>query len=231
MKAVFKFFFILSLTKTTAMRRLILLTIFLPISFILKAQAHEGSIEYNKGKQACIVMEYNYPAEAVENAMRAKLLKLGYGGKEEKGMFNKDKGFRVYKETTVGEISPNKYDYAINIERKSHKEADETVVSLVIFKDDVNALSKLSNEELDKVKSFLENLLPEVEASNLEILIGAQILSVEKADKKLKTLQDENKKLQDALEKNIKDQELQKKEIENQSKSLDALKGRRKTSG
>jgi hypothetical protein len=212
------------------MRKLILFTIFLSVSFLVKGQAHEGSVEYNKGKQACIVMEYNYPPEAVENAMRAKLLKLGYGGKEEKGMFNKDKGFRVYKETTVGEISPNKYDYAINIERKSHKEADETIVSLVIFKDDANALSKLSSDELEKVKSFLNNLLPEVEASNLEILIGAQILSLEKADKKLKTLQDENKKLQEALEKNIKDQELQKKEIENQNKSLDALKGRRKTS-
>jgi len=212
------------------MRKLILFTIFLSVSFLVKGQAHEGTIEYNKGKQACIVMEYNYPPEAVENAMRAKLLKLGYGGKEEKGMFNKDKGFRVYKETTVGEISPNKYDYAINIERKSHKDADETIVSLVIFKDDANALSKLSSDELEKVKSFLNNLLPEVEASNLEILIGAQILSLEKADKKLKTLQDENKKLQEALEKNIKDQELQKKEIENQNKSLDALKGRRKVS-
>ena len=151
-------------------------------------------------------------------------------------MFNKDKGFRVYKETTVGEISPNKYDYAINIERKSHKEADETVVSLVIFKDDVNALSKLSKEELEKVKSFLNNLLPEVEASNLELLIGAQILTVEKADNKLKTLEDDRiqleskmKKLQEELEKNIKDQEIQKKEIENQNRSLDALKGRRKT--
>ena len=212
------------------MRKLILFTIFLSVSFLVKGQAHEGTIEFNKGKQACIVMEYNYPPEAVENAMRAKLLSLGYGGKEEKGMFNKDKGFRVYKETTVGEISPNKYDYAINIERKSHKEADETIVSLVIFKDDANALSKLSSDELEKVKSFLNNLLPEVEASNLEILIGAQILSLEKADKKLKTLQDENKKLHEALEKNIKDQELQKKEIENQNKSLDALKGRRKTS-
>jgi len=212
------------------MRKLIFFTIFLSISFLLKAQAHEGSIEYNKGKQACIVMEYNYPPEAVENAMRAKLLKLGYGGKEEKGMFNKDKGFRVYKETTVGEISPNKYDYAINIERKSHKEVDESIVSLVIFKDNVNALSQLSREELEKVKSFLNNLLPEVEASHLEILIGAQILTVEKANKKLKTLQDENKKLHEVLEKNIKDQELQKKEIENQNKSLDALKGRRKVS-
>ena len=219
------------------MRKLVLFTIFLSISFLLKAQAHEGSVEYNKGKQACIVMEYNYPAEAVENAMRAKLLKLGYGGKEEKGMFNKDKGFRVYKETTVGEISPNKYDYAINIERKSHKEADETIVSLVIFKDDVNALSKLSKEELEKVKSFLNNLLPEVEASNLELLIGAQILTVEKADKKLKTLEDERvqmeskiKKLQEELEKNMKEQEIQKKEIENQHNALDALKGRRKGS-
>jgi len=211
------------------MRKLILFTIFLSISFLLKAQAHEGSIEYNKGKQACIVMEYNYPAEAVENAMRAKLLKLGYGGKEEKGMFNKDKGFRVYKETTVGEISPNKYDYAINIERKSHKEADETVVSLVIFKGNANALSQLSREELDKVKSFLNNLLPEVEASHLEILIGVQILTVEKANKRLKTLQDDHKKLQEEIEKNVKEQELQKKEIENQNKSLDALKGRRKT--
>ena len=212
------------------MRKLILFTIFLSVSFLVKGQAHEGSVEYNKGKQACIVMEYNYPPEAVENAMRAKLLKLGYGGKEEKGMFNKDKGFRVYKETTVGEISPNKYDYAINIERKSHKEADETIVSLVIFKDDANALSKLSSDELEKVKSFLNNLLPEVEASNLEILIGAQILTVEKANKKLKTLQDDHKKLQDELEKNMKDQEIQKKEIENQNKSLDALKGRRKPS-
>jgi len=217
------------------MRKLILFMIFLSISFLLKAQAHEGTVEYNKGKQACMVMEYNYPPEAVENAMRAKLLKLGYGGREEKGMFNKDKGFRVYKETTIGEISPDKYDFVINIERKSHKEVDETKVSLIIFKGDVNALSKLSREELEKVKSFLNNLLPEVEASNLEILIGTQVLTVDKAEKKLKTLHDENvqieskiKKLQEDLEKNVKEQEMQKKEIENQHKTLDALKGRRK---
>ena len=219
------------------MRKLILFTIFLFVSFLLKAQAHEGTVEYNKGKQACIVIEYNYPPEAVENAMRAKLLKLGYAGKEEKGMFNKDKGFRVYKETTIGEISPDKYDFVINIERKSHKEVDETVVSLIIFKGDINALTKLSREELDKVKSFLNNLLPEVESSHLEILIGTQVLTVDKAEKKLKTLHDENvqieskiKKLQEDLEKNVKEQEIQKKEIENQHKTLDALKGRRKVS-
>jgi hypothetical protein len=172
-------------------------------------------------------MEYNYPPEAVENAMRAKLLKLGYAGREEKGMFNKDKGFRVYKETTIGEISPNKYDFVINIERKSHKEADETKVSLIIFKGGVNALANLSTEELEKVKSFFNNLLPEVEASNLEILIGAQVLTVDKAEKKLKTLQDENvqmehkiKKLQEELEKNMKEQEMQRRKLKISIKHL-----------
>ena len=219
------------------MRKLILILIVFPISFLLKAQPHEGTVEYNKGKQACMIMEYNYSPQAVEDAMRSKLLKLGYGGREEKGMFNKDKGFRVYKETTIGEISPDKYDFVINIERKSHKEVDETKVSLIIFKGEVNALANLSTEELEKVKAFFDNLLPEVEASNLEIQIGAQAVTVEKAEKKLKALHDENvqmenkiKKLQEDLEKNLKEQEMQKKEIENQHKTLDALKGRRKAS-
>jgi hypothetical protein len=219
------------------MRKLILFTIFLSISYLLNAQAHEGNVEYNKEKQACMVMEYNYPPEAVENALREKLIKLGYGGKEEKGMFNKDKGYRVYKETVVGEISPNKYDYVINVVRKSKKETDETIVYLIIFKDGVNALSKLNSEESGKIKSFLTNLLPEVEASHLELLITAQVLTVGRADKKLKDLQINRseiekkiKKLQEELEKNAKDQEAQKKDIENQTGVLDALKGRRKSS-
>ncbi|HEY5968267.1 MAG TPA: hypothetical protein VIU35_09825 [Chitinophagaceae bacterium] len=219
------------------MRKLILFAIFLSISFLLKAQAHEGAIEYNKEKQACMVMEYNYPPEAVENALREKLIKLGYGGKEEKGMFNKDKGYRVYKETVLGEISPSKYDYVINVVRKSKKETDETIVYLIIFKDGANALSKLNSEESGKIKSFLSNLLPEVEASHLEILITAQLLTVGRAEKKLKDLQINRtemekkiKKLQEELEKNAKDQEAQQKDIENQNGALDALKGRRKTS-
>ncbi|HET6722363.1 MAG TPA: hypothetical protein VFH07_06410 [Chitinophagaceae bacterium] len=48
-----------------------------------------------------------------------KLTKMGYKGREEKGMFNKDKGFNVYKEATLNDISAGKYDYVINIERKS----------------------------------------------------------------------------------------------------------------
>lgn len=54
---------------------------------------------------------------------------MGYKGREEKGMFNKDKGFNIYKEATLNDISPGKYDYVVNIERKSKKESDESVLT------------------------------------------------------------------------------------------------------
>jgi hypothetical protein len=219
------------------MRKFVLLLIFLSASFLLKAQAYIDNTEYNKEKQECIVMEYDYPPEAVENALRSKLAKMGYKGNEEKGMFNKDKGFRVYKESVIGDISPSKYDYVINIVRKSKKERDATVLYLIIFKDKTNALSRLTAEELGKTKSFLYNLLPEVEEANLELLITAQLAIAGKAEKRLKDLQDNRseiekkiKKLQEDLEKNAKEQEDQQKEIENQHKALEALKGKRKAS-
>jgi hypothetical protein len=219
------------------MRKTTLSLFFLTVFFLLKAQPYQDKIEYNKQKQACMAMNYNYPPEAVENALISKLIKLGYIGKEEKGLFNKDKGFRVYKETSLGEVSPNKYDYVINIQRKSSREPDETTFYVLVFKDDVNALSKLSSEEVGKLKSFLSNLLTDVEDAHLEILISAQMAAVGKAEKKYKTLledsvqiQNKIKKLEEELNTNLKEQETQRKEIENQNKALDALKGRRKVS-
>ena len=66
------------------MRKPLLTLTLIAACFILKAQAYEDKIEYNKEKQACIVMEYDFPPLAVENAVVAKMNKLGYKGKEEK---------------------------------------------------------------------------------------------------------------------------------------------------
>jgi hypothetical protein len=219
------------------MRKALLTLILIAATFIVNAQAYEDKIEYNKEKQACIVMDYNFPPLAVENAIVAKMNKLGYKGKEEKGMFNKDKGFRVYKDAMIGDISPSRYNYVINVDRKSRKESDDAVLYLIIMKDDGNALSRLNTEELGNAKSFLYNLLPDIEAENLELQITAQAEVVTKAEKKLKSLKDEKddmekriKKLQDDIKQNEKDQDKQSSEIENQRKALDALKSKRKAS-
>jgi DNA repair exonuclease SbcCD ATPase subunit len=217
------------------MRRVLLFHLLTATSAGIYAQAYEDKIEYNKDKQACLVMEYKFPPEAVENAFVSRMNKLGYKGRDEKGVFNKDKGFTVYKNATIAEISPGRYDYIINIDRKSRKESDETMLYLLIMKDGANALSRLNTDELGKAKDFLYNLLPEIDAASLELQITAQEETVSRAEKKLKTLQDDKdelekkiKKLQDDLEDNIKAQEKQSAEIENQRKALDAMKARRK---
>lgn len=219
------------------MRKFTLSLILLSASIFSKAQAYEDKIEYNKQKQACLMIEYSFQPQAVENAVIAKMNKLGYKGKEEKGVFNKDKGFRVYKDAMIGDISPTRYNYIINIDRKSKKESDAAVLYLIIMKDDGNALTRLNTQELNSAKTFLSNLLPDIEAADLELQITAQEDVVGKAEKKLKNLQSDKddmekkmKKLQDDLEQNKKDQEKQNAEIENQRKALDALKGKRKAS-
>jgi hypothetical protein len=231
------FVFTVSLTKITLMRKFAFSVMFSSAVIFLQAQAFEDKIEYNKEKQACIVMEYNFVPQAVENAVIAKMNKLGYKGKEEKGMFNKDKGFRLYKDVMINDISPERYDYVVNIDRKSKKESDAAVLYLIVMKDGSNALSRMNTEELGKAKAFLYNLLPEIEEANLELQITAQEDVVVKAEKKLKGLQTDKddmekkiKKLQDDIRQNEKDQEKQTSEIETQRKSLDALRAKRKAS-
>ena len=219
------------------MRKIALSLVFLSISFFLKAQAFEDKIEYNKEKQACLVMEYNFPPQAVENAVISRMNKLGYKGKEEKGMFNKDKGFKVYKDAMVADISASRYDYVMNIDRKSRKESEAAVLYFIVMKDNTSALSRLNTDELGKAKAFLSNLLPDIEEANLELQITAQEDVVAKAEKKLKNLQSDKedmekriKKLQDDIKENEKNQQTQTGEIENQRKALDALKAKRKVS-
>ena len=219
------------------MRKAHLLLIFLATSGFLYAQAFEDKIEYNKEKQACIVIEYNYPPQAVENAVISKMNKLGYKAREEKGMFNKDKGFKIYKDAMVADISPSRYDYVVNIDRKSKRESDAAVLYLIVMKDNANALSRLNIQELTNAKVFLTNLTPDIEEANLELQITAQEDVVAKAEKKLKSLQGDKddmekriKKLQDDIKENEKNQEKQTSEIENQRKALEALKGKRKAS-
>jgi len=199
-------------------------------------QAYESSAEYDKKKQTAIAIDYNYSEEAVENAISKKMESLGYNGKDEKGLFNKDKGFTVYKNAIISDISSKKLDYIIKVDQKSRKENDKSIVYLIILNDGENAISGFNGYDVDHVKSFLNNLLPDVEAANLELQIHAQEDVLVKANKKFKNLQSDKedmenkiKKLQGDIEKNLKSQEDAQKDIENQQQALEDLKRKRKS--
>lgn len=200
------------------------------------SQTFEGTIEYDKKKQKAFVIEYAYSQEAVENAIVDRMERLGYKGKAEKGIFNKDKGFRIYKGVHVSDITNKTLDFVIMVEQKSRKEKDVSLIYLIINnKDGENALQVFDEDEIRKAKSFLNNMQPLVEASDLELKIKAQEELVAKAEKKMKGLQTDKddmekkiQKLQDDIKKNEKDQADTQKDIELQKQSLESLKGKRK---
>jgi len=199
------------------------------------AQAYEGTIEYDKKVQQALVIEYDFPKEALENAFMQKMENLGNKGKVEKGLFNKDKGFHVYKNVFISDISPNSMDYMYKVEQKSRKEKDEAVLYLIIYNSGNNAMEKFTVYDIDQAKSFLNKLAPDVEAADLELQIEAQEEVVAKAEKKFRGLQSDKedmenkiKKLENDIQKNIKDQEDTQKDIENQQQALENLRLKRK---
>lgn len=198
-------------------------------SAICMAQAYEGKTEYDKKKQDAFIIQFHYPAQAVENAIIQKMRKMGYKGKEEKGIFNKDRGARIYNNAYITAISKNKMDYIFQVERKSRKEDDEAILYLIILKQDgSNAVAGFDAADMKSAKDFLNDLLPDVEAANLEIQIKDQEEVLARAERKLKGLQEDKTDLEKRLDQNKKDQENTQKEIEDQKQLLESLKLKRK---
>jgi len=193
------------------------------------SQAYEGRIDYDKKKQQAIVIDYSYPPDAVQNAIVQKMGKMGYKAKEEKGLFNKDKGFLVFRNAYVTDISGDRMDFVINVERKSRKASDESVLYMIMIRNGENALMTMEPGNINKAKSFLNNMLPEVEAADLELRIKDQEETVARAEKKLRDLKEDQINLEKKLSDNKAEQEATQKDIEAQKQALGILMGNRKT--
>jgi hypothetical protein len=192
------------------------------------AQAYENSIQYDKKKQLGLAIEYSYSPEAVENAIVQKLSRMGYKAKEEKGILNKDKGFLVYKNIYITDISRDRMDYMIKVERKSRKESDEAILYMIMMKGDKNAFVTMESYDVGNAKAFLNDMIPDIEAANLELQIKAQEEVVTKAEKKLSGLQKDKLELEEKMATNIRTQEETEKDIEAQKQNLELLRGKRK---
>ena len=186
-------------------------------------QVYESKIDYNKTSQAAVVAEYKYSEEIVQKTLRDKLERMGYKIKN-------TKGFLVVSNAVIGSVSSKPLEYAFKVERKSRKEKDITLLSAIINENEVNATADNS----EKLKSFLSDLIPSIESTNVDFMVNEQYAAVVKSQKKLKNLQDNQnsmerkvRNLQDDLKKNAKDQEDLQKEIIRQQEVLDAFKAKK----
>jgi hypothetical protein len=194
-------------------------------------QAAEGTIEFQKTQQPAAVIELPYAENVVEKAIADYMSRKGSKGSDSKGF----KTFRSYRLRDSQDFTSDLY---FKIDRKSRKEKETTIVSLVVGKsgEDIKTRSAPDNNSIDGAKDLLNDMVSSIDAYNLEVQIQDQDDAVKKAQKKFDGLADDRKdyekkikNLQDKVEQNKKDQERQSDEIKKQSDILEALRGKRKT--
>jgi hypothetical protein len=206
------------------MKKITFLLIAFAITHLAMAQAYDGSVDYLKKSQAAVIAEYKYPQETVEKTLKDKLERLGLKVKS-------SKGFLVAYNAVISSVSSNQMEYAFQVDRKSKREKETTVISMVMNVNDVNATA----DNASKAKDFLNELAPAIDALNVDNMVAEQTTVLEKAEKKNKNLQDDiaslEKKIrnyQDDLAKTKKQQEDQLKEVQRQQEILDTIKAKRK---
>jgi hypothetical protein len=200
------------------------------ISVFSYSQAQEGTVEYQKKTQPAAVIELPYPPSFVDAAMNDYLSKKG------KSRSNDIKGFATFRNTSPVQNDSVNADLYFKTERKSRKEKEVTVLSLLVMPTDEQTNAKnLHYLNMEEAKNYLNDLAYAIDAYNLELTIKDQNDAVIKAEAKYKNLlndAEELEKKRTAFDKKIADnsheQQQQLKEIENQKQKLSQLVSQRK---
>jgi len=213
------------------MKKTILFLSILLISLLSYGQAQEGTVEYQNRLQPAAVIELSYPPSVVDAAMNDYLSKKGKSRKDNV------KGFSTFRNTDPVQSDSINADLYFKTERKSRKEKEVTVISLLVMPaEEQSNTSNLHYLKMDDAKNYLNELASSISAYNLEQTIKDQNDAVIKAETKYKNLVSDGNDLENkrtAIEKKIadnkSDQQQQLKEIENQKQKLSQWVGQRKS--
>jgi hypothetical protein len=204
---------------------LLILSLF--VSTNLLAQAYEGKVDFDKKRQDAFLCDYSASPEAVDLAIVKYFQELGYKPIEEKGIFNKDKGFKTFKDAYVKELNDEKFDYLIKVEARAKKSTEGATLTFLVMKGLLNQKNDMKEDEIKKVKRFLSSLEASVQREYLELQIKAQEDQVAKSQKKLSTLKSEQIDLEKKLQTNFAAQSDTEKEISAKQTALEVLKAKR----
>lgn len=192
--------------------------------------ANEGKVEHTKGDKAAAVIELPYPEDEVAQMLSDEMAARGVKG-------DKAKGFVVYRNVKLNDKDLDLNDLHFKIERKSRKEKDITNVYLIIGKPSENIGLRAGNDyhKIDEAKSFLNTLVPRMEAHHLEVQIKDQETLLTKAEKKFQGLVEDSvsyvekiRALEQKMNTNRTDRASQDVEVKKQRQTLEAMRSRRK---
>ncbi len=191
------------------------------------AQVSEAVVDFNKTKRTVKSMEINDAPDVVEQAIKNKMVKLGYKAKE-------SKGWMEFKDVDDRSITSERSDFYVKVERKSRKDKETSLVYFFASKPGDQATPVPFEGNMLTGDGFYSDVVSHTTVERLERDIKAQEDITKKAQKKYDdlvkdqaSLEKKIKNLQDDLEDNKKKQEAQVQEVETQRKILDQLMSKR----
>jgi DNA repair exonuclease SbcCD ATPase subunit len=198
-------------------------------TLLCRAQVVEGTVETKNTILPAAILEVPFKEDVVQDALN------NYWTQKGRSKSTELKGFTTFKAQQIapaGSLS----DLYFKVERKSRKEKEVTMVSLLLGEPGVQPTDSTRKENLEAARRYLTELLPAIEAYDLEVRIKNQTESLSKAESKFKNLVEDGEDLEkkkSSIEKKIKEnkeeQEQKRKEIEENRKQLELLSGQKKS--
>jgi hypothetical protein len=178
------------------------------ITTFSQAQAYEGKLEYQKTMQQVAMIELPYKTDVVEDAVKDYMVKKGFKS-------SSSKGFDVFRGAKLDDADADPSDLYFKIERKK-KDKDYTVISLLAAKINQDILTRPATDstgQTDKAKSFLNNLVPYIDAHNTDVQVSDQQEVLKKAQKKMNSLISDQSDIEKKIRKLQADQDQNKSDI------------------
>ncbi|MDO6429174.1 hypothetical protein Q4E93_01155 [Flavitalea sp. BT771] len=161
------------------MNKIILLFMGILSAMVAVAQSYEGTIDYQKTRQAVAMVQLPYSKEHVEDALKEHMAKRGI---RSSGM----KGFMVFRSVQLNERDSSLSDLYFMTASKSRQERDVTVLTLLPVKKNQDILTRMSGDStlIASARSFLDSLAPAVHVYSINVQANDQESVLKKAQKK-----------------------------------------------
>jgi hypothetical protein len=212
-------------------------TFFLASSIALGSycQAYETSTTFKKSPTPAIAIEVPYTTEIAEGTLITRLDQAGADIEKKGALFwksNKIDGFLTYKNTALPDLTYNKLDLYFKVVKRR---SDNSLIYMLLSDGNEHFISPANNPAVfDTAKAFMNKMLAQTTSYKWEVDVKNQEEAYNKAQKKMKNLQDEHedllkrrKRLEDDIAKNVKEQEAQTQEINTQQQKLTELRSRK----
>ena len=210
------------------MKLIIFVIITAMITLNVNAQSLTGITSFNKSPQSSLIYNLPFSDEAVSDGIETKMISFGKP--------RKMKGFLMYKNVRIPEISNDALTIYFGADKKSNKDNSNAVLTMLLANEGNRFYTTEENKELfSKAAIYLNTFEPAVAAASLELQIKEQDEVIKKTDKKLKHLRDDKidfenqkKKLESKIEQNTNDIIKQEQDVNKQKELLDSLIKNRK---